>query len=235
MNFPLHVLASVKKNGASGAGWLKLNSSYIDRVGALPDSTRNIIHGMRYIVTRELASYVDSSMGQIVDLNGATQQTMTTTANYPTLPARLYGWFSVLPKWVTPDFLTPSYACAQIWKEMYADAIDDSYTIYITNIPLTNYKNQRTSALPTQTKGGYSKNILANVPVPYQVEYVVENSLIGHYEPYVKPIVELKNQTLKTNYFTVEIRNAIDDTPARYLRSVTINFTIVDKKSKLIN
>jgi len=160
---------------------------------------------------------------------------LTTTANYPSIQARYFGYFPMLPSWASDDFLSPVFACAQVFNNMYADSIDDSYTIYINNLPLKNYKNSRETRRPSETKGGYGKNILANIPLPYQTHYIVGTNLIGYYEPFNKPITELRNQTFKTNYFNVEIRNAKDDTPARYLRSATINFTIVDKKSKLIN
>jgi hypothetical protein len=193
---------------------------------------------MRYRVSRELATYIDSAMAHEQDPNTPAQNIptqLTTTANYPSIQARFFGYFPMLPEWASMDFLSPVFACAQVFKNMYADSIDDSYTIYINNLPLSNYKNKRTIARPGDTKGGYKKNILASVPLPYQTSYIVETNLIGYYEPFIKPITELKNQTFKTNYFNVEIRNAKDDTPAKYLRSATINFTIVDKKSKLIN
>jgi hypothetical protein len=240
MNLPFHVLTSIFSNNAAGAGWEKLNATYIDRTNGNGNVNRtfNIIHGLRYRISKELATYIDSSIGQERDPNTPSKtipNQLTTTANYPTLPARLFGYFPMLPHWVSEDLLSPVYACAQVFKDMYADAIDDSYTIYINNLPLRNYKNSRTENRPTDTKGGYNKNILANVPLPYQTEYIVGTNLIGYYEPFIKPITELRNQNFKANSFDVEIRNAKDDTPAKYLRSVTINFTIVDKKSKLIN
>ena len=240
MNFPLHTIASVKNNTASGAGWQKINATFTDREGGTNNTNAplNIIHGMRYRVSKELATYIDSAMAHEQDPNTPARNIpnqLTTTANYPSIQARHFGYFPMLPPWASMDFLSPVFACAQVFNNMYADSIDDSYTIYINNLPLKNYKNSRETRRPSETKGGYSKNILANIPLPYQTNYIVGTNLIGYYEPFNKPITELKNQTFKTNYFTIEIRNAKDDTPAKYLRSATINFTIVDKKSKLIN
>ena len=240
MNFPLHTIASVKNNTASGAGWQKINATFTDREGGTNNTNAplNIIHGMRYRVSKELATYIDSAMAHEQDPNTPARNIpnqLTTTANYPSIQARHFGYFPMLPPWASMDFLSPVFACAQVFNNMYADSIDDSYTIYITNLPLKNYKNSRETRRPSETKGGYSKNILANIPLPYQTNYIVGTNLIGYYEPFNKPITELRNQTFKTNYFTVEIRNAKDDSPAKYLRSATINFTIVDKKSKLIN
>ena len=154
---------------------------------------------------------------------------------YPSLPHYTNDFFPILPFFNGMGVVDQQFAGLVALDSLYADTSDDAYVIYINNLPLKNYKNTRNSRLVNETKGGYNKNILANVPLPYQTEYRVDNRLIGYYEPYLKAITDMKNQNFKTNYFDIEIRNALDDSPASYLRSAVINFTIVDKKSKLIN
>ena len=232
MNVPFHpLLSSISVNG----GFSRVSYTPFSR-GA--DATpRVLVDRMRFKFSPELSSYIDSSKTEVAKDGGSIVQQFTSHPIYPTLPHYENNYFPILPDFQFRGGVggDQTYAGIVALQDLYADTSDDAYVIYINNLPLRNFKNTRNPRLVNETKAGYNKNILANVPLPYQTEYVVDNRLIGYYEPFLKNISDMKNQNFKTNYFDIEIRNALDDSPASYLRSAVINFTIVDKKSKLIN
>ena len=232
MNIPFHpLLSSTSVNG----GWERVSYTAFDRG---PDNTPKVlIDRVKFKFSAELSSYIDSSKIEVAKDGQSIANQYTSHTIYPTLPHYTNDFFPILPFFngLGMGVVEQQFAGVVVMDSLYADTSDDAYVIYINNLPLKNYKNTRNSRLVNETKGGYNKNILANVPLPYQTEYRVDNRLIGYYEPYLKAITDMKNQNFKTNYFDIEIRNALDDSPASYLRSAVINFTIVDKKSKLIN
>ena len=231
MNAPFHpFLSSTSVNG----GWGRVSYTAFERGPAA--APRVLIDSVRFKFSRELSSYIDSSKTEVAADGQSIVSQYTSHPIYPTLPHYERDFFPILPFFQSlGKSASQQFAGLVALTEMYADTSDDAYVIYVNNLPLKNYKNTRNSRLVNETKGGYNKNILANVPLPYQTQYLVDNRLIGYYEPYLKAISDMKNQNFKTNYFDIEIRNALDDSPASYLRSAVINFTIVDKKSKLIN
>ena len=234
MNIPFHpLLSSVSING----GFQRVSYTAFERG---PDaSPRTLIDRVRFKFSRELSSYIDSSKTEVALDGQSIVPVYTSHPIYPTLPHYIKDFFPILPFFQNTGGIggasEQAYAGLVALTNLYADTSDDAYVVYINNLPLKNYKNTRNSRLVNETHGGYNKNILANVPLPYQTQYVVDNRLIGYYEPFLKAISDMKNQNTKINYFDIEIRNALDDSPADYLRSAVINFTIVDKKSKLIN
>ncbi len=230
MNIPFHpFLSSTSTNG----GFQRVTFTQFERG---PDTEpRVLIDRLRFKFSSELSSYIDSSKVEVAKDGQSVVQQFTSHTIYPTLPHYTNDFFPILPFFNNLGGVDQQFAGLVALDDLYADTSDDAYVIYINNLPLKNYKNTRNSRLVSETKGGYNKNILANVPLPYQTQYLVDNRLIGYYEPYLKAISDMKNQNFKTNYFDIEIRNALDDSPASYLRSAVINFTIVDKKSKLIN
>ena len=232
MNVPFHpLLSSVSVNG----GFSRV--SYTPFARGSDAEPRVLVDRMRFKFSRELSSYIDSSKTEIALGGQSVVSEYTSHAIYPTLPHYGNDYFPILPDFEFRGGVggDQAYAGLVALSDMYADTSDDAYVIYINNLPLKNYKNTRNARLVNETKAGYNKNILANIPLPYQTEYIVDNRLIGYYEPYLKNISDMRNQNFKTNYFDIEIRNALDDSPASYLRSAVLNFTIVDKKSKLIN
>ena len=107
------------------------------------------------------------------------------------------------------------------------DFTNSSYTVYIEELPTTNYKNT-----DTKQNGGYSQNILANIPVPFSnlINNVSkDNSMItGLYQPNFQIISNMKNQSIRSNYFRVIIKRMEDDKPADELLRSVINFTILE-------
>lgn len=106
------------------------------------------------------------------------------------------------------------------------DFINSNYTVYLEELPTTNYKNTDTSQ-----NGGYSQNILANLPVPFS--NLIDNTnkdnqiITGLYQPNFQVISNMKNQAIRSNYFRVIIKRMEDDRPATELLRSVINFTIV--------
>ena len=108
------------------------------------------------------------------------------------------------------------------------DFINSSYTCYLEELPTTNYKNTE-----TKQNGGYSQNILANLPVPFSnlVNNVSkDNSIItGLYQPNFQIISNMKNQAIRSNHFRVIIKRMENDKPATELMRSVINFTILEE------
>tara|TARA_R110000868_G_scaffold796_3_gene5830 strand:- start:910 stop:3204 length:2295 start_codon:yes stop_codon:yes gene_type:complete len=224
-------------------GWEDVNMTSFDKypdvgdeLGGTDSNPRTFIGALSYKLSPEIAKLIDDSLIDKPDTS------FYTNWNFPTLPDIKYqDYFQLNPIYdgSLVDYLSSAYfAGLAILPNLYTDGSRESYVVYINNLPLRNYKNtrdNRTSGTATRTKGGYNKNILANIPLPYQTKYMVGNMLLGYYEPFLKAPSDMKNQNMKLNYFNIEIRNALDDTPATHLKSSTVNFTIIDKKSKLLN
>ena len=112
---------------------------------------------------------------------------------------------------------------------------NQSYYVVIEELPLTNYKNRReiTAAGTGRVKKGMIKNILANIPLPFealasQVNPARAGALVsGLYEPNKKIIVALQNQRIVTNRLSVKVFNMNDDTLADDIQQSIINFTII--------
>ena len=224
-------------------GWSDINMTSFDKypdvgddLGGTDTNPRTLIGALSYKLSPEIAKLVDDSLIDRPDSN------FQTNWNFPTLPdIRNQDYFQLNPIYdgSLVDYLSSAYfAGLAVLPNLYTDGSRESYVVYINNLPLRNYKNtrdNRTSGTATRTKGGYNKNILANIPLPYQTKYMVGNMLLGYYEPFLKAPSDMKNQNMKLNYFNIEVRNALDDTPATHLKSTQVNFTIIDKKSKLLN
>jgi len=100
------------------------------------------------------------------------------------------------------------------------------YSVKINSLPLRSYKNTSNGR-----DGGFSKNILANIPAPFKdadVEYNAQDThvLTSTYEPPFKINNNLNNQAFTTNKFDVEIVNSKTDEPATEILNSVINFTI---------
>ena len=98
-----------------------------------------------------------------------------------------------------------------------------NYSIYIDNLPLSNYKNyEKTSSQ------GYKKNILGNIPLPFLSGNKKTGSLLSLYQPSFQILNKMENQEIKTNNLKVSVRSMETDEPIRHLENSVINFTIID-------
>ncbi len=117
---------------------------------------------------------------------------------------------------------------ALLWRRI-------GYSILLKNLPLQNYKNTEDAR-----DGGYSKNILSNIPAPFQNAEIEYNSKSKHlvtasYEPNFKVNNNMNNQPFSTNKFEVEIVNNKTDKPATEILNSVINFTIEPPDNKIMD
>lgn len=117
---------------------------------------------------------------------------------------------------------------ALLWRRI-------GYSILVKNLPLQNYKNTEDTR-----DGGYSKNILSNIPAPFQNTEIEYNSKSKHiltssYEPNFKVNNNMNNQPFSTNKFEIEIVNNKTDKPATEILNSVINFTIEPPETKIMD
>ena len=107
---------------------------------------------------------------------------------------------------------------------------NESYSILIEELPLNNYKNNE-----FVRNGGHSKNIIANIPAPFQSGAITATNnnqrITNVFQPSFKIVSNLYNQELSTNHFKVEIRKQRNDKPATEIKNSIINFTIEPPES----
>ena len=101
-----------------------------------------------------------------------------------------------------------------------------NYTIEIENLPLKNFKNTILGA-----NGGFSQNILANIPAPF-ADLIEGNTpddatVSAVFQPNYPVISYMNNQPLRINNFRVKIKDMGNDKPAYELINSVINFTVV--------
>lgn len=98
-----------------------------------------------------------------------------------------------------------------------------SYSIFLRGLPLQNYKNKS-----SQAQAGFSKQILANVPLPFKDSLNHYNiKTTGIYEPNSPIVSHLYNQDMVINKFEVDIKQMSNDRDATEIEESIINFTIV--------
>lgn len=98
-----------------------------------------------------------------------------------------------------------------------------SYSIFLRGLPLQNYKNKS-----SQNQGGFAKQILANVPLPFKDSLNHYNiKTTGLYEPNSPIVSHLYNQDMVINKFEVDIKQMSNDRDATEIEESIINFTIV--------
>ena len=109
---------------------------------------------------------------------------------------------------------------------MNLDWRNESYSIYLKELPIKNYKNN-----DKISNGGFSKNILSNVPVPFSdgqsFQTKTKQMITAVYKPNYQIISNLYNQETTVNKFSCEIRKLRSDRPATEIQRSVINFTIV--------
>lgn len=103
---------------------------------------------------------------------------------------------------------------------------NESYSVYLKELPIKNYKNN-----DKINNGGFSKNILANLPVPFSDGQAFQTKtkamITAVYKPNYQIISNLYNQETTVNKFSCEIRKLRTDRPATEIQRSVINFTIV--------
>ena len=116
-----------------------------------------------------------------------------------------------------------------------------SYYVVIDELPLRNFKNKKAlkSTGDGKLRKGYVKNILANIPLPFEAVASQVNKpdgttfVTGLYQPPQKILVGLLNQRISTNQMSVRVFRMDDDTEADELITSVVNFTIVPPTEKI--
>lgn len=101
-----------------------------------------------------------------------------------------------------------------------------NYTIEIENLPLKNFKNTSVAA-----NGGFSQNILANIPAPF-ADLIEGNTpddatVSAVFQPNFPIVSYMDNQPLRINNFRVKIKDMGNDKPSYELINSVVNFTVV--------
>ncbi len=128
----------------------------------------------------------------------------------PTIPIKVYS-----PNTAIPPSSTLYSALSRGWRSK-------SYSIFLKGLPLNNYKNTS-----SHRRGGFGKQILANVPTPFKDSMEHFNTkTTGVFTPNTPIVSELYNQDLIVNSFEVSIKGMNDDKDATEIEESVINFTI---------
>jgi len=219
---PFNVIVASKDDPA------EISAGLVDiKFTALPEKSANqnlfptIIDGLRFKISPELGGIISNTA------NNLNNTAITTNYIYPSLACEAQGFFQLQ----AIDTLLGS-SVGSIWAsllkygDLYSSGKTKSYSVYIENLPLRNYKNRITEVEGGQ-KGGIKKNILKSIPLPFSqntVRYGLDR--IAYYEPNNKEVSMLKNQVFKTNAFNIEIRDMETDKIATDIKSAVFNFTI---------
>ena len=193
---------------------------------ALPEKTANqnlfptIIDGCRFKFSKELGAIITNTANNLENI------TRQTNYIYPSLACEAQGFFQLQP---IDTFLGSGvgsiYASLLNYVDLYSVGKTKSYSVYIQNLPLRNFKNKIDG--DGGQLGGIKKNILKTIPLPFSTNTVRYGlNRIAYYEPNNKEISLLKNQVFKTNYFDIEIREMETDKIATDITSAVFNFTI---------
>ena len=110
---------------------------------------------------------------------------------------------------------------------------DDSYSIFIKNLPIKAYKNIQSKAMSAGNNvqaAGYSQPILHDIPTPYSDSRTINSGsgdvIVGTFQPSIKKTLDLDNNRQVLNSLDVEIRDIETNEIAEGLSGSVINFTI---------
>ena len=110
---------------------------------------------------------------------------------------------------------------------------DDSYSIFIKNLPIKAYKNIQSKAMSAGNNvqaAGYSQPILHDIPTPYADSRTINSGsgdvIVGTFQPSIKKTLDLDNNRQVLNSLDVEIRDIETNEIAEGLAGSVINFTI---------
>ena len=132
---------------------------------------------------------------------------------------------SIKPTDPTNQFLSPNTGIPQkktTYTELSRGWRARSYSIFLRGLPLGNYKNTK-----SKSQGGFAKQILANVPLPFKDSLEHFNiKTTGLFMPSNPITTQLYNQDLSINHFQVDIKRMDDDKDAVEIEGSVVNFTI---------
>ena len=219
---PFNVIVASKDDPADANAGLK-----DIKFTALPAKKTNqnlfptIIDGLRFRISPELGGIINNTANNLNNVPIATNYI------YPSLACEAQGFFQLQAiDTMLGSSVGSIWASLLKYSDLYSSGKTKSYSVYIENLPLRNYKNKITEVEGGQ-KGGIKKNILKTIPLPFSqntVRYGLDR--IAFYEPTNKEVSMLRNQQFKTNSFDIEIRDMETDKIATDIKTSVFNFTI---------
>tara|TARA_E500000318_G_scaffold13276_1_gene12390 strand:+ start:5852 stop:7777 length:1926 start_codon:yes stop_codon:yes gene_type:complete len=118
------------------------------------------------------------------------------------------------------------------FEDVIASWRNDSFDVYLNGLPIKNFKNKENAS-----DGGFSKPLLASVPVPFLDGTSSEGMgashalLTGLYQPSIKNVLKLRNQEVNINSIGVQVKDTNTERPSEELEQVHICFTITDEEN----
>jgi len=110
---------------------------------------------------------------------------------------------------------------------------DESYSIFLKNLPIRAFKNIQSKAMSVGgnvQSAGYAQPIIHDVPTPYSDSKVINNGsgdiVVGTFQPSIKKTLDLDNNKMILNSLDVEIRDIETNEISEGLSGSVINFTI---------
>ena len=122
---------------------------------------------------------------------------------------------------------------ARIVKTDADQHTDESYSIFVKNLPIKAYKNIQSKAMSAGNNiqaAGYSQPILHDIPTPYSDSKTINSGsgdiIVGTFQPSIKKTLDLDNNRQVLNALDIEIRDIETNEIAEGLAGSVINFTI---------
>ena len=127
----------------------------------------------------------------------------------------------------------PENQVSSIVKEDADQHTDESYSIFLKNLPISAYKNIQSKAMSAGNNvqsAGYAQPIIHDVPTPYSDSKVINSGtgdiIVGTFQPSIQKKLDLDNNRQVLNSLDVEIRDIESNVIAEGLSGSVINFTI---------
>lgn len=127
----------------------------------------------------------------------------------------------------------PETEVAKITKEDADQHTDESYSVFLKNLPIRAYKNIQSKAMSAGNNvqsAGYAQPIIHDIPTPYSDSKVINSGsgdiVVGTFQPSIIKKLDLDNNKIVLNSLDVEIRDIESNEISEGLSGSVINFTI---------
>ena len=127
----------------------------------------------------------------------------------------------------------PETEVAKITKEDADQHTDESYSVFLKNLPIRAYKNIQSKSMSAGNNvqsAGYAQPIIHDVPSPYSDSKVINSGsgdiVVGTFQPSIIKKLDLDNNKMILNSLDVEIRDIESNEISEGLSGSVINFTI---------
>ena len=127
----------------------------------------------------------------------------------------------------------PENEVSKIEKSDADQHTDESYSIFLKNLPISAYKNIQSKAMSSGNNvqsAGYAQPIIHDVPTPYSDSKTINSGsgdiVVGTFQPSIIKKLDLDNNRQVLNSLDVEIRDIETNEISEGLSGSVINFTI---------